>query len=267
MDPRVADGFLGTGARLMADVTLLLYFPVIIAAMLLGYYFARRKLFRPHHKLTMTAVTLINWALILYHMLNTYRGLANTGEIPMLVTIHLLTGALAQLMATYLVILMWTENTPLEFVLPKALRINNIKAPMRATLTLWIVTALLGIGIYLSFNTAGEAAAGESPLGTPEVTPETRVESMTATEEADEDDDEPVETEEADDDGIVETEEADDDDGIIETEEADDDDGIIETEEADDDDNSGSGSNNSGSGNRDDDDEKPAETQEASAGY
>lgn len=203
MDPRVQEGFLrGT---LMADITLLLYFPVIIAAMLLGFYFARRKMFRPYHKLTMTAVLLINWALILYQMLNTYRGLAAVGQIPTLVLIHLITGGIAQILGTYLVILMWTEKTALAWIVPKPLRINSIKTPMRLTLTLWLVTALLGIGIYLSFYTAGPSAAGVESVETPEAAPETMTTeeasdaapAETPEASADTEDDEPVETEEA----------------------------------------------------------------------
>jgi uncharacterized membrane protein YozB (DUF420 family) len=140
----------GTGS---ANITLVLYLVVLTPLMLLGFYFARRKMFVPHHKLTMTAVVILNWVLILAVMVGSFRagvmpGLpASLSDIRILLpTIHLLTGAIAQLTATYLVILMWTERTPYEKLLP--FRIRNIKTPMRVTLTLWLLTVLLGFGIY-----------------------------------------------------------------------------------------------------------------------
>ena len=66
-------GFLGTGASLLADVTLLAYLLLIIPAMIVGFVFARRGMHRPHHKWTMTAITIVNWILIIFLMLAAYR--------------------------------------------------------------------------------------------------------------------------------------------------------------------------------------------------
>jgi uncharacterized membrane protein YozB (DUF420 family) len=153
MDPRTAQGFLGTGASLMADISLLGYIFLLVPAMLVGFSFARRHLFVPHHKATMTTITLVNWGIILYLMMNSYRqGVApNVPQglnyaVYLLPTVHLVTGGLAQLIATILVIRMWFEN-----VLPPVLRFEPIKPWMRLTLGLWLVTAALGVSIYVTW--------------------------------------------------------------------------------------------------------------------
>src|SRR5689334_12073985 len=134
-----------------SQIALLIYVIGLLPLMLLGFYFARRKMFF-QHKLTMTTIYIANWALILWVMSPAYRSMTaepnlDYSQIPVLLpTIHMTLGAIAQLMATYLVILMWTERTPLEKFVP--FRIKNIKTPMRITLSLWIITVLLGLGIY-----------------------------------------------------------------------------------------------------------------------
>ena len=47
MDPRLQPGLLGTGASLLADLTLLAYLLLIVPGMLAGFVFARRKHFEP----------------------------------------------------------------------------------------------------------------------------------------------------------------------------------------------------------------------------
>jgi hypothetical protein len=77
----------------------------------------------------------------------------------LLPAIHVVTGAIAQLLATYLVLRMWLEK-----VLPPALLVTNIKIYMRVTLTLWITTAVLGIAIYFTWYGTGLAqTAGDVP--------------------------------------------------------------------------------------------------------
>jgi uncharacterized membrane protein YozB (DUF420 family) len=160
MDLRMQPGILGTEASLLSDLTLLAYILLIVPGALLGYYFARRKLYEPHHKWLMTAITLVNWVLILFVMLAAYANAASqiTTEFEppdlLLPTLHLITGGMAQILATYLVIRMWFGNR-----LPERFRIERIKAPMRATLALWLATAVLGAAIYLTWY------ASDSPLG------------------------------------------------------------------------------------------------------
>ncbi len=151
--------------QLDGTTVLFIYLILLVPLMLLGYFFARRKMFDPHHKLVMTTVVIVNWVLIALLMANSYRSIVEftpdrTNVNFILPTLHLITGGLAQIMGTYLVLLMWTENTPLERLV--LVRTRNIKTPMRITLSLWLVTVLLGFGIYALFNAPG-ADADEAP--------------------------------------------------------------------------------------------------------
>jgi uncharacterized membrane protein YozB (DUF420 family) len=185
-------------------LTLLAYIFVLMPGMLLGFYFARRKMFQPYHKLTMTTVTIVNWVLILWLMVVSYAQ----GVLPnlpsrlveptfLLPTIHLITGAIAQFTATYLVILMWTERTRFEKLLPY--RIKNIKTPMRVTLALWLTTIALGVAIYAvwyaspSSNSDAQAISTEEPAATEDANALSTEEAPAATEAA------PVATEDSDD--------------------------------------------------------------------
>jgi uncharacterized membrane protein YozB (DUF420 family) len=167
----------GTGS---ANITLVLYLVVLVPLMLLGFYFARRKMFFPHHKMVMTGVVILNWILIFAVMAGSFRSGVMPGlpgslsDIRILLpTIHLLTGAIAQLSATYLVILMWTERTPYEKLVP--FRIKKIKTPMRVTLSLWLITVLLGFGIYGTWYGGSSAAEGSTePVATEEATAESQ---------------------------------------------------------------------------------------------
>jgi plastocyanin len=122
--------------------------------MLVGFVFARRKMFEPYHKFTMTAITLVNWVLIFLLMLVTYRRDV-LPEVPqnlglpgvLIPTLHLIPGAIAQIIATYLVIRMWFENQ-----LPEWFKVKNIKIYMRTTLVLWLLTALLGVLTWAVIN-------------------------------------------------------------------------------------------------------------------
>jgi uncharacterized membrane protein YozB (DUF420 family) len=178
------DGFLGTGASLASDLSLLAYIVLLIPAMLVGWGFARRKLFRPHHKLTMTTITVVNWVIIVLLMALRYanwvaphlqEGLGDPSRL--IPSVHLIFGVVAQLLATYLVILMWAEN-----ILPAGLRTRNIKPVMRITLALWLVTAILGITTYFTwYSPASAPIASPAPAATQEATVEP---APIATEEA-----------------------------------------------------------------------------------
>lgn len=130
-----------------SDLVLLIYVVFLVPAMLVGFSFARRKLFIPQHRAIMTSITIINWILIVLLMLVTYRRDV-APQLPdhltalniLIPSIHLITGLIAQLLATYLVIRMW-----FSYQLPNWLKIVNIKTPMRITLGLWLTTAVLGV--------------------------------------------------------------------------------------------------------------------------
>ncbi|MCC7450163.1 MAG: hypothetical protein IT324_22285 [Anaerolineae bacterium] len=188
-------GILGTNAPLTRDLTLLAYIFLIVPAMLTGFAFARRQMFVPHHKLTMTSVVIINWLLIIFLMLVSYR-LAVAPKFPdrlndpslqfnIVPTIHLLFGLAAQIIGTILVLRMWFEN-----VLPPALRFEPIKPWMRLTLALWLITAVLGAVTYLTWYKP-RAAAPPTPAGvvatqaaTPAATEEATPGGAAATQEA-----------------------------------------------------------------------------------
>jgi hypothetical protein len=198
-------GILGTGgsdARLASDLTLLAYLILIVPAMIVGFVFARRKMFRPYHKITMTLIAITNWAIILLLMVVSYSKwvlpflqLGVSAPVRLLPTLHLITGGIAQILATYLVLLMWTEKTRFSWIIPKRFQTRNIKPYMRATLALWLVTAALGVTIFLTWyppktgGTSGTPVATEEPAATsaatsrPATTPEATV-APAATREA-----------------------------------------------------------------------------------
>lgn len=165
------EGFLGTGASGLSDLTLLAYLFLLTPGMLLGFFFARRKMFVPHHKLTMTSVVVLNWVLIIILMFGSY----GSGVAPYLAeyfsdprvslpTIHAITGGLGQLLATYLALRMWFEK-----VLPPWIMVKNIKLYMRITLGLWLVTVALGVVIYFTWYTSpAQAGDGVTPAVTAE---------------------------------------------------------------------------------------------------
>ncbi len=179
-------GFLGNGASLLADITVLGYLVLIIPAMIAGFIFARRKLFRPYHKLTMTTITIVNWIVIVFLMLVAYRFdvVPNIGDQPdntryLLPTIHAVFGLPAQLLATFLVLRMFREDSLVARA--KARGETNLakywfkqaRPIMRLTLTLWLITAVLGVVSYLiryeiipAYTLDGQIAA---PIATPEV--------------------------------------------------------------------------------------------------
>ena len=158
-------------------ITLLIYIIVLVPLMLLGYYFARRKMFDPHHKMVMTSVVILNWILIWAVMATSYAGVAeglpdNLNEnFALIPTIHGIIGLIAQLMATYLVLLMWTENTRFERLV--IYRIKNIKTPMRITLSLWLITVLFGFGVYSVWY--GDTSVAEDDAPEPAITEEAQV--------------------------------------------------------------------------------------------
>lgn len=192
MDYLNTPGFLGTGAGLLADVTLLAYLLLLIPGMVAGLFFARRGQHRPQHKTVMIAITAVNWVLIIFLMIAVYR-LDVAGNFPaqpgnpryLMPTVHAVLGLPAQLLATFIVVRMLREDS--QVAAAKARGEKDVsrfwwkaaKPIMRLTLALWLVTAALGVITYLvRYNvlpTAGSAiidpAATEEPAATPEATP------------------------------------------------------------------------------------------------
>jgi uncharacterized membrane protein YozB (DUF420 family) len=195
LEPR---GFLGTGASFLADITLLAYVLLLVPGMLAGLYFARRGKHRPHHKYTMATITIVNWILIIFLMLVAFftdvaSGVAAQPENTrfLMPAVHALLGGPAQLLATYVIYRMFKEDRDVAAARKRGETqlsrywFKNAKPIMRLTLTLWLITAALGVVSYLiryeiipAYRLDGSIAA---PVATPEITPE--VDSPPATPE------------------------------------------------------------------------------------
>lgn len=202
-------GFLGTGASLLADITLVAYLLLIIPLMIVGLVFARRGLHRPHHKWAMTLVTVINWVLIVFLMFAAYRFdvAPNFPQQPdntryLLPVVHGFLGIPAQLLATFIVIRMFLEDRNVTRAKARGEKdtsrywFRSAKPVMRLTLILWLATAALGVLSYLTryevipayILSAREVGTGTAPVTTPDVfapemTPELTPEVPAATPE------------------------------------------------------------------------------------
>lgn len=181
-------GFLGTGASLLADLTLLLYILLLVPGMLAGWWFARRNQHRPQHRNVMIGITLVNWVLIVTLMIVAYRFdvAPNFPEQPgapryLLPVLHAVLGVPAQLLATYVVIGMIREDVQVARAKRRgesgaALRrywFKHAKIIMRVTLGLWLATAALGVVSYaVRYEVFGASASGDAPVpvATPELT-------------------------------------------------------------------------------------------------
>lgn len=187
LDP---EGFLGTGASLIADLTLVAYILLILPAMITGYIFARRGMHRPQHRYMMTVITIVNWILIIVLMFVAYdydvadNISDNTGNGRYLLpTLHAILGLPAQLMATYIIIRMLVEDNQVAKAKKRGEKnleqywFKQAKWMMRLTLVLWLATAILGIITYTirydvidNFNLGDDdtSEAGISPVATEE---------------------------------------------------------------------------------------------------
>jgi uncharacterized membrane protein YozB (DUF420 family) len=150
MDPRIATGFLGTEASFAADIALLFYVLLIVPGMIGGYILARGRNYF-YHELMMTGIVLINWFIIAYLMFYTYSTVIFP-SVPShprdellfrLATIHGITGLIAQIIGTLLVLQMWLG--PLW-----TFRLEPFRRWMRLTLVLWLITAVLGVTVYVA---------------------------------------------------------------------------------------------------------------------
>lgn len=182
------NGFLGTGASLLADLTLLAYLFLIIPAMVAGFVFAHRKKHRPHHRNVMMGITLANWFFILLLMVFalTYDVTDNiadqTGNLRYLFpAIHAALGLTAQVLATYVVYRMLKEDRQVAQAKQRGEKdtskywFTSAKPFMRTALTLWVVTSALGVASYLTRYEVIDAIrlddADNGPVATEEVIP------------------------------------------------------------------------------------------------
>jgi plastocyanin/uncharacterized membrane protein YozB (DUF420 family) len=133
------------GTRTAADINLVAQI-LLLAGLLSGFILARRKRFAQHARVQ-TTVVLLNLALIALFMVPSFYGYVIAGQsvsgtVAQLMIGHGVLGIVVEVFALYLILLMRTN------LIPKQLRFGNIKLAMRATLALWTVLVLLGVGIY-----------------------------------------------------------------------------------------------------------------------
>ena len=142
-----AAGFLGTGARLAADVNLIVQL-LMGFALLLGMILARRKLYRAH-AVCQGSVVLLNLVMIAAIMLPPFaRDIApglphRLGQsFYFFPTLHAVLGSVTQLLGLYILIRAGTNW------LPEALCFQNYKLWMRTALALWWIVIFLGLATY-----------------------------------------------------------------------------------------------------------------------
>jgi plastocyanin/uncharacterized membrane protein YozB (DUF420 family) len=148
------------GTRTAADINLVAQL-LLLAGLLAGFILARRKRFAQHANVQTTMV-LLNLALIALFMVPSFYGYVIAGQsvsgpVAQLMIGHGALGIITEVVALYLVLLMRTK------LIPKQFRLGNIKLAMRATLALWAVLVLLGIGIYAQRYLA-QTTAASAPL-------------------------------------------------------------------------------------------------------
>jgi plastocyanin len=105
---------------------------------------------------------LLNLALIAFFMVPSFfdyviAGQSVSGRVAQLMIGHGALGIITEVVALYLILLMRTK------LIPKQFRLDNFKSAMRATLALWTVLVLLGIGIYAE-RYLMQSVAASAPL-------------------------------------------------------------------------------------------------------
>lgn len=191
-------GFLGTGASLLADLTLLAYILLIVPGMVGGFVFARRGKHRPQHRNTMITITVVNWLLIIFLMIVAYRFdvAGNIGSQPgnpryLVPSIHGVLGLIAQLLATYVIYRMLREDSQVAAAKARGAKKEelrrywfvNAKPFMRATIALWLITSLLGIVNYVvRYDLLPNVGGSAAPIATEEPEPATTPEVVATSE-------------------------------------------------------------------------------------
>lgn len=148
---REIPGFLGTGGNLLVDLTLVIEILFYIS-LCLGVTAQLRKQYKWHDRFQIPVVVL-NLFFIAFVMIPTIMAIVSTGlaSMPPLVLAHAGVGVLAQLVAVYCLL------AGLK-ILPR--KIGVLRWFMWTAFVLWTITLLLGIGLYISFYTGGDASAG-----------------------------------------------------------------------------------------------------------
>jgi uncharacterized membrane protein YozB (DUF420 family) len=147
------NGFLGTGATLVADLNLVVQV-VMGVALIAGAVLAKRKRYVAHG-ICRTTVLLLNLGMIGFVMWPSFQQQVMPALPESLhkwyfaaATIHALLGGAAELLGLYIVIVAGTS------MLPQSLRFKDWKRWMRAELTLWSIVVLTGVGTYYAWYIA-----------------------------------------------------------------------------------------------------------------
>lgn len=140
-------GFLGSGANFATDVALVLMVLIAITFSI-GFWLARRQRYEAH-KWFQTAGGIVSLGLVVWLMVLPYRdfvvpGLRDRLAEPFfwLTSLHALIGAVA--LPFGLFVILRGHN-----LVPPALRFDNYKPFMRWAYGLFMVTILLGFGVYV----------------------------------------------------------------------------------------------------------------------
>ncbi len=142
-------GFLGTTANFAADVTLIL--SLLVAGLFsLGFVVARRGNYVAHGRIQ-TIGALLNIVLVLWFMILPYRdfivrdlGGPRPGFFYRVTQLHALVGFFAFTFGNFVVLRG-------HKLVPRALRFERYKPYMRAAYALYMLTTLLGVGVYITW--------------------------------------------------------------------------------------------------------------------
>ena len=142
-----AEGFLGTGAPLAADLNLVVQV-VMGVTLLIGTILARRGRYRAHAAMQ-TSVLLLNlvmiatvmWPSTAQQVLPAFPGVLDRWYFAA-PSIHATLGILAECLGIFIALVAGTK------VVPEKLRFANWKPWMRVELLLWWVTLLSGVATY-----------------------------------------------------------------------------------------------------------------------
>ncbi|MBI2918680.1 MAG: anti-sigma factor [Chloroflexi bacterium] len=134
---------------------------IVLGGLFFGFYLIRYQRRRQAHHRVQTTLVLANMVLILAAMafgFNRYvvQGGAASPAVARLMIGHATLGAVAEVMAVYILIRM-------SNLVPEGWRVWRFRRAMRATLALWTVVALSGVGVYYGQYVASAGSRTEPP--------------------------------------------------------------------------------------------------------
>lgn len=139
-------GFLGTEATMFSDLSLVAQF-LLLVGLIIGYFFARRGNIEAHQYIQ-TGMVLFNVVIVFFVMIV---GIVDyfLPEMPerfgsgygIVTTLHAILGLATIFCGVYLLLHM-------NRILPKQYRIKGWRTLMRATLILYWLVGLIGLGVY-----------------------------------------------------------------------------------------------------------------------